>query len=110
MLAVQFLILKRFAASLRPPIITSGPVSGSHAVGSRVGLSCMAGGVPTPSITWLFNGQPRSDLPSVPSITIIATPGNRGLYACRAQNSQGTTTSLEASIQINGGLWYTVMV
>ena len=88
-------------ASLRQPSITTAPVSGSYSVGSKIQLSCDVEGVPTPSVTWLFNGQPSVNLPLIPRITLELTPQSRGFYSCRAQNSQGTAISAQASISIN---------
>lgn len=78
-------------------------MSGDYSVGSLVTLTCGVSGVPTPVISWFFNGMPRNDLSSVPTVTVDATPENRGEYYCRASNNIGTSAiSAVAFISLNG--------
>ena len=89
------------------PQITEPPKSQFRTEGYPVNLSCVASGIPTPTLVWTFN---NGDLPSginqtdheeesflvLPSVTI---------YKCTAKNKANTTSS-SATLRVYGKFSY----
>ena len=94
------------------PQITEPPKSQSLTEGYPVNLSCVASGIPTPTLVWTFN---NGDLPSginqtdheeesflvLPSVT----KGMNGTYKCTAKNKANTTSS-SATLRVYGKFSY----
>ena len=90
------------------PQIIEPPKSQSVTEGYPVNLSCVASGIPTPTLVWTFN---NGDLPSginqtdheeesflvLPSVT----KGMNGTYKCTAKNKANTTSS-SATLRVYG--------
>ena len=78
-------------------------MSGDYSFGSQVSLTCGVSGLPSPTISWFFNGVLHKDFQPVPVVTFIASLENRGEYFCRADNYLGApANSAPAFISLNG--------
>ena len=94
------------------PQITEPPRSQSLAEGYPVNLSCVASGIPTPTLVWTFN---NGDLPSGINQTgyeggsILVSPSvtreMNGTYKCTAKNKANTTSS-SATLRVYGKFSY----
>ena len=94
------------------PQIIEPPKSQSVTEEYPVNLSCVASGIPTPTLVWTFN---NGDLPSginqtdheeesflvLPSVT----KGMNGTYKCTAKNKANTTSS-SATLRVYGKFSY----
>jgi hemicentin len=92
------------------PVFVAHPLSTViPAAGVSVDLNCSFTGEPSPTVTWQFNGVNVGN----PLLSFITTNGgnsfltiptfqqsNVGNYRCAATNSQGTTYSNNANVQI----------
>ena len=94
------------------PQITEPPISQSVTEGYPVNLSCVASGVPTPTLVWTFN---NGDLPSGINQTgyeggsILVSPSVTkemyGTYKCTAENKANKTSS-SATLRVYGKFSY----
>ena len=90
------------------PQIIEPPKSQSVTEGYPVNLSCVASGIPTPTLVWTFN---NGDLPSGINQTdheeesFLVLPsvakGMNGTYKCTAKNKANTTSS-SATLRVYG--------
>lgn len=63
-------------------------------------FSCIVSGEPQPTITWFKDGEMITDEIS-PSLSFLSVDtSDRGLYSCRASNSEGSITSDGALLRI----------
>ncbi|TRZ22552.1 hypothetical protein HGM15179_004536 [Zosterops borbonicus] len=80
-----------------PTIKSSGPSERAVVLHKPVTLQCIASGIPSPSITWLKDGQPvntaRGNIRLEASGRVLqldkALPGDAALYTCVATNAAG---------------------
>ena len=94
------------------PKIIQPPISQSVTEGYPVNLSCVASGIPTPTLVWTFN---NGDLPSGINqtdhegesflVSPSVTKGMNGTYKCTAKNKANTTSS-SASLRVYGKFGY----
>ena len=94
------------------PQIIEPPKSQSVTEGYPVNLSCVASGIPTPTLVWTFN---NGDLPSGMNqiddegesvlVSRSVTKGMNGTYKCTAKNKANTTSS-SASLRVYGKFGY----
>ena len=94
------------------PQIIEPPKSQSVTEGYPVNLSCVASGIPTPTLVWTFN---NGDLPSGMNqiddegksflVSPSVTKGMTGTYKCTAKNKANTTSS-SASLRVYGKFGY----
>ena len=94
------------------PQIIEPPKSQSVTEGYPVNLSCVASGIPTPTLVWTFN---NGDLPSGINqtdheeesflVSPSVTKGMNGTYKCTAKNKANTTSS-SASLRVYGKFGY----
>ena len=94
------------------PKIIQPPISQSVTEGYPVNLSCVASGIPTPTLVWTFH---NGDLPSGinqsdhEGESFLASPGvtkgMKGTYKCTAKNKAGTTNS-SATLRVYGKFSY----
>nr|XP_061790885.1 hemicentin-1-like [Nerophis lumbriciformis] len=88
-----------------PPVINSETQKYLAPVDSSVTLQCLSDGVPSPSVTWLKDGQLLSEsvrqrvLSSGSLQVAFIQPSDTGRYTCTAANAAGTT-SLEMSLTV----------
>ncbi|KAK6055922.1 immunoglobulin I-set domain protein [Cooperia oncophora] len=82
------------------PVITSPPKDVSFAVGTAsLRLSCIATGLPTPSITWRFNDRDitsdstKYDVIADSLIIHDLKKSDSGSYSCIARNNNGMTSA-----------------
>ena len=90
------------------PKIIQPPISQSVTEGYPVNLSCVASGIPTPTLVWTFN---NGDLPSGINqtdheeesflVSPSVTKGMNGTYKCTAKNKANTTSS-SATLRVYG--------
>ena len=90
------------------PKIIQPPISQSVTEGYPVNLSCVASGIPTPTLVWTFN---NGDLPSginqtdheEESFLVLPSVMKRmnGTYKCTAKNKANTTSS-SATLRVYG--------
>ena len=90
------------------PQIIEPPKSQSVTEGYPVNLSCVASGIPTPTLVWTFN---NGDLPSGINqtdheeesflVSPSVTKGMNGTYKCTAKNKANTTSS-SATLRVYG--------
>ena len=68
-----------------PALIVANPTNITHFAGGNISLQCTASGIPTPTITWLKNGQslPISDdgRVSVDNTMILDTPNQKTILS-----------------------------
>ncbi|XP_041825274.1 protein turtle homolog A [Melanotaenia boesemani] len=87
-----------------PPTFTETPPPVLEAlVGSHLSLACVANGNPSPTITWLKDGnviQSANDQGGVLSLP-AASSQTAGLYTCHASNSEGNVTCV-TKVKIKG--------
>uniref|UniRef100_A0A8D2NA96 Hemicentin 1 n=1 Tax=Zonotrichia albicollis TaxID=44394 RepID=A0A8D2NA96_ZONAL len=93
-----------FALAGFPPAIKSaGPSERAVVLHKPVTLQCIASGIPSPSITWLKDGQPVNTARG--NIRVLRIEGaqvaDSGLYRCLAANAAGTAELLY-SLQVHG--------
>ena len=94
------------------PKIIQPPISQSVTEGYPVNLSCVASGIPTPTLVWTFH---NGDLPSGinqsdhEGESFLASPsvtkGMKGTYKCTAKNKANTTSS-SATLRVYGKFSY----
>ena len=94
------------------PQIIEPPKSQSVTEEYPVNLSCVASGIPTPTLVWTFN---NGDLPSGINqtdhegesflVSPSVTKGMNGTYKCTAKNKANTTSS-SASLRVYGKFGY----
>ena len=94
------------------PKIIQPPISQSVTEGYPVNLSCVASGIPTPTLVWTFN---NGDLPSGINqtdheeesflVSPSVTKGMNGTYKCTAKNKANTTSS-SATLRVYGKFSY----
>ena len=94
------------------PQIIEPPKSQSVTEGYPVNLSCVASGIPTPTLVWTFN---NGDLPSGMNqiddegksflVSPSVTKGMNGTYKCTAKNKANTTSS-SATLRVYGKFSY----
>ncbi|NWV42606.1 HMCN1 protein, partial [Grantiella picta] len=80
-----------------PTIKSAGPSERAVVLHKPVTLQCIASGIPSPSITWLKDGQPvntaRGNIRLESSGRVLqlgkALPGDAALYSCVATNAAG---------------------
>ena len=94
------------------PQIIEPPKSQSVTEGYPVNLSCVASGIPTPTLVWTFN---NGDLPSGINqtdhegesflVSPSVTKGMNGTYKCTAKNKANTTSS-SATLRVYGKFSY----
>ena len=92
--------------------IIQPPISQSVTEGYPVNLSCVASGIPTPTLVWTFN---NGDLPSGINqtdhegesflVSPSVTKGMNGTYKCTAKNKANTTSS-SATLRVYGKFSY----
>ena len=90
------------------PRIEKGPQTTFVGIYSSVNLTCVVSGSPQPSIQWYKDNAP---LPGevYPSYYIQSVElDDRGVYHCKAMNSEGSVVSNAAVINILGVQQYTV--
>ncbi len=99
------------APGLEPPVFTRTPVSQAVATGANVSFIAEARGNPPPTYQWFRNGEPlfddgdRISGATAGQLTILrAESSDSGSYECRATNSQGSATSLPASLVVETGV------
>ncbi len=83
------------------PTITTPPQSQSVTIGGSAMLSVAVSGTPAPTLQWLRNG---AAVPGATSLTLALNgvqPATTGLYAARATNSAGSTTSETAIVGLS---------
>ncbi len=108
LLAFASTLLLPFAADAAPTISRQPTATQSVDAGSNVTLSVAATGSGTLSYQWQKDGV---DLPEKISATISLTnvqPAHIGYYTCKVTDSVGTTTSAQATLNLNGvpfGIW-----
>ena len=91
------------------PELTTTPKSQTTSEGSNVTFSCVASGVPEPSLSWTINGtainvtaDPRINL-TADGQQLTVTNVNRtdsGEYICLASNKVGNVTSTAAKLTV----------
>ena len=84
------------------PTIVTPPSDTVGRIGDAINLTCAVTGVPTPSISWfrserIVEGAVFQFL-YIPSVRLE----DRGVYYCRAENSEGTAVSSEAVLFLDG--------
>ena len=94
------------------PKITEPPKSQFLTEGYPANLSCVASGIPTPTLVWTFN---NGDLPSGMNqiddegksflVSPSVTKGMTGTYKCTAKNKANTASS-SASLRVYGKFGY----
>ena len=94
------------------PQIIEPPKSQSVTEGYPVNLSCVASGIPTPTLVWTFN---NGDLPSGMNqiddegesflVSPSVTKWMNGTYKCTAKNKANTTSS-SATLRVYGKFSY----
>ncbi|KAG7471847.1 hypothetical protein MATL_G00102400 [Megalops atlanticus] len=80
------------------PYWTKRPESELYAPGDTVKLECQAEGIPIPTVTWMMNGKPLSDVEpnsrrSVQGGTLVLRDvrlGDTAVFQCQASNTHGT--------------------
>ena len=99
------------------PTITNAPLNHMVTEGESVTLQCTATGTPSPTISWLKDGDA---IESSSEVTIVSTPGtstltitsvlasNLGEYACVATNGGGSV-SATATIAFTGKRCFTII-
>ena len=94
------------------PQIIEPPIGQSVTEGYPVNLSCVASGVPTPTLVWTFNdgnlpfginqtGHEGESFLASPSVT----KGMNGTYKCKAKNKANTISS-SATLRVYGKFSY----
>ncbi|TSM36162.1 Neural cell adhesion molecule L1-like protein [Bagarius yarrelli] len=80
-----------------PPKWNIKPDSQLNVIGSDVAIKCAAYGYPVPTVSWMVNGRPLSEVPvtnrKVYDDTIMihnARPSDSAVYQCEASNRHGT--------------------
>ena len=91
------------------PELTTTPKSQTTSEGSNVTFSCVASGVPEPSLSWTINGtainvtaNPRINL-TADGQQLTVTNVNRtdsGEFRCVASNKVGNVTSMAAKLTV----------
>lgn len=89
------------AAATTAPSFTSNPSSQTVTAGSSVTFSATAGGSPTPTYQWNFNGAAISGATSSSYTISSAASANAGSYTVTATNSAGSATSSAATLTVN---------
>ncbi|XP_017308854.2 carcinoembryonic antigen-related cell adhesion molecule 6 [Ictalurus punctatus] len=81
------------------PVLEVSPTKAAFVSGETVSLSCRAEGVPPPSASWVFNGQP---LPSSNGTLQLAhvQASQSGVYKCVLVNSR-TSMGITRNVTIN---------
>jgi kumamolisin len=82
-----------------PPAFSSGPTSQTVSAGSTVVLSVETTGTPAPSFQWSRDGQPIVGATGR-MLVLRGTDTQAGSYSCVASNSQGTSTSKTALLNV----------
>jgi hypothetical protein len=83
------------------PSISGNPSSQSVLSGSNVSFTVSAGGTPSPSYQWYFNGAAiQGATSSTLSLTGVTT-ASAGTYSVQVTNSAGTATSSGASLTVS---------
>ena len=90
------------ATTPTPPMVTTSPQSMRVPFSSQASFSCLASGNPQPDIQWFKDGSPISG--ETGSMLVIArvTLSDRGFYHCTATNTEGSDTSAQAVLNIQG--------
>ena len=91
-----------------PPTVSilGKPQSGQFVMpaGSELGLVCLAGGEPAPSLTWTREGRDLPDgSPSLAGQQLIFSSLERehaGIYSCTGVTSQGTNTRDTVGVRV----------
>lgn len=73
-------------------------------------FSCITSGSPQPDIQWYKDGRPLSGQTSPVLMIREVTLSDRGFYHCSATNTEGTVTSAQAVLNIQGIYQFTVPV
>uniref|UniRef100_A0A8C5H5Z8 Uncharacterized protein n=1 Tax=Gouania willdenowi TaxID=441366 RepID=A0A8C5H5Z8_GOUWI len=80
------------------PYWTKEPTSQLYAPGETVRLECQADGIPSPTISWMINGIPISEIDKDPRRTLTSGSliledvnfGDTAIYQCKGTNKHGT--------------------
>ena len=87
---------------LSRPVIMAGPSTVFASLFQSVNFTCNANGNPQPTITW-FKDSGTTPVQNGPVLTIPEVRlSDRGNYSCRASNTQGSTMSAPAYLNIKG--------
>jgi YVTN family beta-propeller protein len=90
------------------PSFAGGPMSQTVEAGTSVVFNAPAGGMPSPTYRWSFDGSPLSDGGGISGSTgpILylrgASSAVAGAYTCTATNSAGSATSAAAILSVVG--------
>jgi sugar lactone lactonase YvrE len=102
-----YTISKGSQAAVVAPTITQQPQTQTVPVGSTVVFDVAAGGLPSPTYQWYFNGNVLSSGAGVSDVagsTLVingATAANAGTYYCIATNSSGSAQSNSATLAVS---------
>ena len=107
-LILLFLSLFSVVTVNSPPTIVTPPQNQDVPLSSLVNLTCFVTGAPQPAITWYFGGTAIMGATSPVYIIDSIEPSQRGMYSCRAQNSEGMD-SASALVTINGIVNYLLL-
>ena len=70
--------------------------------GSNLSLSCESDGTPPITYSWLYNGDPLSDVNNSSEIELFSVSiGDTGLYQCYVENSAGRDMRV-FTLNVNG--------
>ena len=73
--------------TLVPAAVVAPPENVTTVEGRPVVLVCKAEGYPTPHVAWIApNGTVLQNRTSDTNLTLIVSPGSRGMYKCEAKN------------------------
>ena len=88
----------------RPQIISTTASLNLFPMGETRTLSCEVGGIPAPTVSWLFESTPIGSNKTDTGSSVLlfeAKPEQEGTYTCTASNPLGTT-SAQLQVQIQG--------
>lgn len=96
----EYSVIINTVSTTSAPMFEEAPSDTSVLLGGQAMLSCIVTGEPQPIITWYKDGEaiPGQMTPTL-LITSVET-SDRGMYSCRASNSEGTITSNGALLRI----------
>src|SRR6185503_3265646 len=92
--------VRTFSLVTAPPFFTKQPVGGTRALGDRITFSSRAGGTSPLSYQW-FKGVTLIPGANASGLTLTnLTPADSGDFTVQASNSDGSVTSIVATLTV----------
>jgi Immunoglobulin domain len=89
------------ASTGTPPSFTTQPSNQTVTAGAGVTFTAAAGGSPTPTYQWNFNGNPIAGATGATYSITSAQSANAGSYTVTVTNSAGSVTSAASVLTVN---------